>query len=1317
MKTQFGIPQLSQKKLLAKIVLLFSILSILSPGFVKGQNCGPLLPNAVSWWSAENDANDKIGGNNGTLVGVSFYTTGEVGQGFTFDGNQYSGVQLGACSNLQLQDFTIEAWVQRADLSACSHSAGGPGELFCFGAGGYSFYLDASGHPALSKTTISAVVSSGSGISDFGFHHVAVAKSGSNVVFYLDGVAAPVATYNQIFTFGTDAVAGLGTQGDNLNNCFWGTIDELTIYNGPLSSADIQAIYNAGPSGKCTSLVVVAAPPDQTAYVGTNITFSADVGGLPPITYQWQFNGTNIDGATNSTLSLINVQTVNSGTYTFIATNNDGSVSASGNLNVVPLPPCIPPSPQIVSWWAAEGNGLDQISTNNGALLGNTTFDFGEVGHAFVFDGTRGTAVQLGKCPNLQLQDFTLEAWIRRSSLTTSSSNPSGSGELFCYGGNGYCVFLDSEGHLALGQTDVATVFSSGPTVNDLNFHHVAVTKSGASVVFYLDGSAISSSTFSNVFTFSAQAAIGAKGDDLTFPFLGAIDELSIYNGALDPSAIQLIYGIGISGKCQPPVPPFFVSQPETNTTAFVGGSATYSVLVGGATPIAYQWQFNGADIPGATTSSLALSGLQLTNSGSYQVIARNDYGSLTNTPTYLAVVVAPPCIAPPAGLVSWWSAESNALDEVSANNGTPVGSSYLPGEVGTSFFFNGNGQAVRVGNPVNLQLQNFTIEAWIRRASASNISKTLSGRAFFFAYGTGGYGFGINASNQLILNQVGGTAITLSNITIADTNFHYVAVTKSGSNVFFYVDGSSYSSIPFSQIFNFSTMAAIGAQGDTLNSSFWGAIDELSIYDRPLSPVEIQSIHDAFVTGKCHSLVIPTIATQPRDLTAQPTASVTFTAAAAGSTPLFYQWRLNDANLPGATNSSLTLSNVQSGNTGNYSLLVSNAAGFALSSNAFLNVSLVTVLGNGIPLTNSVYNFNGSATVEMQNYYTNGYIFFTLDGTTPTAGSTLYTSPFVINQNTVIRTLGYSPDFSQFTLSRPITLQIIPFYTLDASTPGGGTISVNPSGGSYVSNSIVTITAIPSNGWAFLQWVGDAAGGNPSNTIVMDQNKSVQAIFGTTLSNNAVGGGSVIVNPPGKFYPYGTILQLSGLPQQGNAFVLWGSSASGNINPLSFKVTNANPSISALFTTTSSGQASLTVVPLGHGKVSVSPQANIYAVNAAVSITAIPDATQTFVGWSGDATGNQNPLTISMNTNKVIYANFSTNNRLDGHLGSGGFSDGFQLDLNGELGLQYRLDASSNLMNWTPLFTVTNWVGTLHYTDTNAGNFSNRFYRFEVIP
>ena len=86
-----------------------------------------------------------------------------------------------------------------------------------------------------------------------------------------------------------------------------------------------------------------------------------------------------------------------------------------------------------------------------------------------------------------------------------------------------------------------------------------------------------------------------------------------------------------------------------------------------------------------------------------------------------------------------------------------------------------------------------------------------------------------------------------------------------------------------------------------------------------------------------------PFMVAHPQSQTVTTSNSVTFTAVAAGSAPLAYQWYFNtNTPITGATNATLVLNNVQTTNAGVYSVVVTNTAGSAVSSNAVLTVSAV---------------------------------------------------------------------------------------------------------------------------------------------------------------------------------------------------------------------------------------------------------------------------------------------------------------------------------------------------------------------------------------
>ena len=970
---------------------------------------------------------------------------------------------------------------------------------------------------------------------------------------------------------------------------------------------------------------------------------------------------------------------------------------------------CSSPASGIGGWWSGNDTTYNYIGTNFATLQGNAGYVNGKVGRAFTFDGS-GDGVLIGNSPSFQLQNFTIEAWIKRASLAKASQAPGG-GLFFSYGTDGYGFGMGDDGSLFLSKIDNSAVGTS-VKIADTNFHHVALTKLNSQVIFYIDGTAYPASAYDPGFSFATPVAIGARGD-LVGSFLGVIDELAFYNRPLSQSEIQAIFDSGSAGKCSPSFGPIITTQPESQTVV-PGGDAFFSVSAVGSEPLSYQWRFNGVALSVATNSSLSIANVSTNHVGNYSVIVSQVSNVVTSTPAALNIDFSV-CTPPPTNLVDWWTGNLNALGVSPPTSAFLTGNvTYVSGKVGQAFSFDGSGDAVVIGNSSRFQLQNFTIEAWIKRASLAKASQTFGG-GLFFSYGSNGYGFGMGDDGSLFLSKIDNNNVATS-VKITDTNFHHVALTKLNSQVIFYIDGAAYPAAAYNPGFTFATSVAIGARGDLAAGSFLGIIDELAFYNRVLGQSEIQVVFNSGAAGKCD--FAPSIVAQPQSATLPVGTNVVLNAVAIGKPLPAFQWVFNNTNIPGATNFAIALTNVQPAQSGDYTVVITNNLGSITSAPAHLNVTYIFAFGNNQPLTNNPNTFVTSASIRLQTLFTNGSLFYTLNGSAPSFGSKQYTGPFLVNQSSVLRVITYSADFLQSYEVNPINLTIIPTYSLAATTSGGGVISLNPATGPYFGNTMVGVTATPNNGWTFLGWQGDADGTNTMISVVMNRNKRVQALFGTTFNTTTAGGGSVTLIPPGNLYPFGTVVRLYATPLAGNYFALWGNAASGSTNPLNFTLTSANPSVSALFAPLGAGQYSLTVIPDGLGQVSVSPLTNRYNSGQIVTLTATPDSGQRFNGWSGDATETNNPLAITMSQNKIISANFTRQPRLNLRAGLDGFNEqGFRFSLSGEFGSHYQIEGTTNLITWTNLVTLTNTFGTTQFTDGSATTIPFQFYRAVIAP
>jgi endonuclease/exonuclease/phosphatase family metal-dependent hydrolase len=103
----------------------------------------------------------------------------------------------------------------------------------------------------------------------------------------------------------------------------------------------------AGNDSGTNPPVIVTQPQSQTNAVGATITFSVGAGGSGTLACQWQFNGTNIAGATANPFILVDAQLTNNGNYSVVVTNLFGSVASSNAvLLLTNAPPTITTQPQ-----------------------------------------------------------------------------------------------------------------------------------------------------------------------------------------------------------------------------------------------------------------------------------------------------------------------------------------------------------------------------------------------------------------------------------------------------------------------------------------------------------------------------------------------------------------------------------------------------------------------------------------------------------------------------------------------------------------------------------------------------------------------------------------------------------------------------------------------------------------------------------------------------------------------------------------------------------------------------------------------------------
>ncbi|MBC7398307.1 MAG: DUF3494 domain-containing protein [Mucilaginibacter sp.] len=215
----------------------------------------------------------------------------------------------------------------------------------------------------------------------------------------------------------------------------------------------------------------------------------------------------------------------------------------------------------------------------------------------------------------------------------------------------------------------------------------------------------------------------------------------------------------------------------------------------------------------------------------------------------------------------------------------------------------------------------------------------------------------------------------------------------------------------------------------------------------------------------------------------------------------------------------------------------------------------------------------------------------------------------------------------------------------LSANPVAGGTVAGQ---GQFNIGSTVTASATPRAGYAFVNWTdnGTVVSTSSNYQFVIIVNKTLTANFSATpasqfavvLSSNPVAGGST--NGAGSFAA-GTSVTVTAMPNAGYTFVNWtdgattASTSPAYTFPLSSNRTLVANFLLNTYTLTVNANALM-------GSVTKNPNLAVYNSGANVQLTATAKPGFIFSSWSGDATGSVNPLTVNMNSNKNITANFT---------------------------------------------------------------------------
>lgn len=370
---------------------------------------------------------------------------------------------------------------------------------------------------------------------------------------------------------------------------FTGIVNDgrLMFWLAPYAASGDQYFFDNVTITKVSSVTpptIITQPSNQNVGAGQTATFNVDATGTTPLSYQWQKNGVNINGATTASYITPPTALSDSGsTFRVNVTNSAGSVMSNAATLIVT---------QTTSINNIKNPGFESGTTSWGFYTnGQGAFDM-----APGYEGNNAAKISINSIvlpPNIQLYQtgVTLEPNTRY-------------------------------------RLSFAAYSSTGHDVTVRLFKHVSPY-----TVYMPDYTANLGMSWQTFITeFATPDFQGAANDGrLMFWFAPFAVAKDIYY--IDNIRLEKIGSI-------PPGLPKITTHPASQTV-IKGQTATFGVVATG-TLLSYQWLKNGANIPGATGATYTTPSTVLADNGAtFSVIVSNAAGSVTSSGATLTVISA----------------------------------------------------------------------------------------------------------------------------------------------------------------------------------------------------------------------------------------------------------------------------------------------------------------------------------------------------------------------------------------------------------------------------------------------------------------------------------------------------------------------------------------------------------------------------------------------------------------------------------------------------------------------------------------------------
>jgi uncharacterized delta-60 repeat protein len=391
---------------------------------------------------------------------------------------------------------------------------------------------------------------------------------------------------------------------------------------------------NGGASAAPAVPVITAPPTSQTLTEGGSLTFGVTASGVGPFTYRWKHNGTDIPGGDGATLTIPKVKATDAGEYSVVVANAVGSTTSTVAILTVNIPATLPvitvaPKPQTV---AAGGSATFSVEATGTAPLNYQWLFKNEP-----INGANAATLTLTGVLAAQAGNYSVKVSNAAGAVTSAVS------ALVVLVDPPVVTVSPQSLQVTLAETNLTAAVLAGRVLTLMVQGGLAPWRPSGTYQIPLTATTYASPAGGGLTTASA-------GSYSVQPDLGVTTVLFLNNYfpdgktgklALLPDGRFELYADGLvanqNGRWTL-TPPF---------TPAPGPVAGFGVVVTGTAPFSYQWKFNGADLPGATDSTLVITNTQPAHLGNYSVVVRNAGGSATSAIATLSAKPTGPVVGP----------------------------------------------------------------------------------------------------------------------------------------------------------------------------------------------------------------------------------------------------------------------------------------------------------------------------------------------------------------------------------------------------------------------------------------------------------------------------------------------------------------------------------------------------------------------------------------------------------------------------------------------------------------------------------------------